>query len=74
MAMILSASKIAEDIETELDAPVYPNEVPIPELTPEKALAMPTDARRMSDSPSIEIYDSGCTRHMTPDRHRLINY
>jgi len=70
MAMVLGASMIAEDIETELNTPTFPDEIPVPEptaTTPEQAIVMPADERQTSNSPSIEIYDSGCTRHMTPD-------
>jgi hypothetical protein len=77
MAMVLGTCVIADDIEMELDPLTYPEEIPIPEpteTTPEEALAMPTFEPRTRNSPLIEIYDSGCTRHMTPDCHRLINY
>lgn len=74
MAMVLGASMLADEIETDLNAPAYPEEIPLPETTPEQAFAMPESQRRTRNSPSTEIYDSGCTRHMTPDRHRLINY
>jgi hypothetical protein len=73
MAMVLGTSAINENCN-DITLFNYPGEIPVPdptESTTEQALAMPT-SQRMTHS--VEIYDSGCTRHMTPDRHRLINY
>jgi hypothetical protein len=74
MAMVLEINAI-NDIENEDKVPTHPEEIPTPkpvETIPEHALAMPAD--QATNSSSVEIYDSRCTKHMTPDRHRLINY
>jgi hypothetical protein len=74
MAMVLGTDAI---IETQPDISAYPGEISVPdtsETTPVQAFAIPTGEQRTSNSLSVEIYDSGCSRHMTPDRHRLINY
>jgi hypothetical protein len=74
MAMALGTSAIADN---EPETLTYPEEIPVPEpveTTPVQAFTMPPDERRTNSSPSVEIYDSGCSRHMTPDRHRLVNY
>jgi hypothetical protein len=73
MAMVLGTSAINK-ICNDITLFNYPGEIPVPnptESTIEQALAMPT-SQQMTHL--VEIYDSGCTRHMTPDRHRLINY
>ena len=77
MAMVQGTSAIADEMASKPETPSYPEEIPVPEpakTTSEQAFAMPSNGRRMNNSPCAEIYDSGCTRHMTPDRHRLINY
>ena len=73
MAMVQGTSVIADETALKPETPSYPEEIPV-QMTSEQAFAMPSNGRRTSNSPSAEIYDSGCTRHMTPDRHRLINY
>ena len=67
-----------DDLEEE-EEPTWWNEIPVPEdddePSVEEMLAMPADVEEDPDSdPSVAIIDSGCTRHMTPDRHRIINY
>ena len=70
MAMVQGTSAIADEMALKPETPSYPEEVPVPGLTKttsEQAFAMPANQRWTSNSPSMEIYDSGCTRHMTPD-------
>ena len=77
IAFIPEISTSAEDVETEIDVSTYSEEIPLPEpteTTPEKAFANPPADRRTNNALTAEILDSGCTRHMTPDRHRLANY
>ena len=72
MAMVLGTNALVNDIGMKETFPTYPEETPVLEPTEntlEEAFVMPKNR-----SPSTEVYDSGCTRHMTPDRHRLVNY
>jgi hypothetical protein len=70
MAMVECTSRTANGVENGFDDFIFPEEIPVPEpivTAPEQVFSTPTDERRMRNSPSIEIYDSGCTRHMTSD-------
>jgi hypothetical protein len=74
MAMVLGTSVIADN---EPEMLTYPEEIPVPKpvkMTPVQAFVMPPYEQQTNSSPSVEIYDSGCLRHMTPDQHCLINY
>ena len=77
MAIVEEDSTFAEDVETEIDESTYSEEIPLPEptkTTPEQAFSNAPADRQTKNALTTEIIDSGCTRHMTPDRHRLTNY
>lgn len=72
MAIVEEDSTFAEHVETEIDEFTYSEEIPLPEPTetiPEQAFSNSPADRRTSNALTTEIIDSGCTRHVTPDRH-----
>lgn len=59
------------DSDEEEDIPVKEEDTETTSLTSDKIIAAAVTIKAEYE---VEIYDSGATQHMTPSRHRLINY
>jgi len=71
MVMVLRVMEIAKEIKLELNGSTSLNEILVLEVieTSEHALAAPMNAWTTKQASVAEIYNSGCTKCMTSDRH-----